>query len=451
MTRCADRPKSRLDIRDCLGDPRRYEREIERLHQKHLFTKTLYELRQDDVALARLIQRRRKVAKLLARAVSRGEYELEPGEVREIEVDGKVRAVVSYSLTDTIVRGAVSTVIEEALAPQLSDRLYSYRPGVSWLEPSADLAAYIRAHRRERSDPRARGLYVLRRDVDSYTDTIPVDPGSRVWRMVRDVLQGAGSEAIRSEHWRFVEQTIRPELRELGGGLGCRIRGVPTGQPVSCVLFNLYLNELDHALAGVPGGFYARYSDDILFAHPDAETALMAAETIERRIADLRLNIKPEKASNLYVTAAGRPSTEWDQTLPTSSVPFVGTSILATGTVALNRKKLRRALREIERRARRTALATRGSNRDTRGRAVCSVVNSSIVPRPGPLQQASAPLLARAVTDRGQLAQIDYLLARMVVKAVTGDGGVRAFRNVPYRTVRETWGLVSLEHARNCV
>src|SRR5215468_4505422 len=111
--------RSRQDFHARLGDPRRYEREIERLHQKHLFTTTLYELRQDDVALARLIQRRRKVGKLLARAVSRGEYRLEPGEVREIEVDGKVRAVVSYSLTDTIVRGAVSTVIEEALAPQL--------------------------------------------------------------------------------------------------------------------------------------------------------------------------------------------------------------------------------------------------------------------------------------------------------------------------------------------
>jgi Reverse transcriptase (RNA-dependent DNA polymerase) len=443
--------RSKRDFHARLGDPRRYEREIERLHQKHLFSAALFELRQDDVALARLIQRRGKVGKLLARAVSRGEYEPEPGEVREIEADGKVRAVVSYTLTDTIVRGAVSTLLEEAIAPLLSDRLYSYRPGVSWLEPSAGLAAFIRTHRRERPDPRTRGLYVLRRDVDSYTDTIPVDPGSPVWKMLRDVLERAGAGAtIPGPHWRLVEQTIRPELRELGGGFGCRIRGVPTGQPVSCVLFNLYLNELDHVLAGVSGGFYARYSDDILFAHPDAETARRAAETIETRVSDLRLRIKPEKASNLYLTAAGRPSTEWEETKPTSSVPFVGTSVFAAGTVALNRKKLRRVLREIERRALRTAHAARGSSRDSLGRAVCSVVNDSVAPRPSPLQQASAPLLARAVTDRSQLAQIDYRLARLVVKAVTGDGGVRAFRRVPYRTVREEWGLVSLEHARNC-
>jgi hypothetical protein len=441
--------KSRLDLHACLGDPRRYEREIERLHAKHLFTSTLYDFRQDDVALARLIQRRSKVAKLLARAVSRGEYELEPGEVREIEVEGKVRLVVSYNLTDSIVTATVSGVIEEAAAPRLSARLYSYRAGVSWLQPSADLAAYLRAHRRVRSDPRTRGVYVLRRDVDSYTDMIPVDPASRVWQMVREALEAAGARDVDEHDWRLVEQTIRPELRELEGGLVCRIRGVPTGQVVSCVLFNLYLSELDHALTAIPGGFYARYSDDILFAHPDAETAKQAAATIDAHVAALRLQIKPEKASNLYLTAAGRRSAEWEETKPASSVPFVGTSVFAAGTVALNRKKLRRALRDVERRARRTADAMRGAERLAAGRAVCSVVNDMIAPRPSPLQQASATLLGRTVTDRSQLAQIDYWLARMVVKAVTGDGGVRAFRRVPYRTVREEWGLTSLEHARN--
>lgn len=437
------------DLHACVRDPRRYEREIDRLHSKHLFTRTLYELRQENVSLARLIQKRSKVAKLLARSVGRGEYRLEPGQVREIEVDGKVRTVVAYGLTDTIVTGVVSTAIEDAVTPLLSDRLYSYRPGVSWLTPSADLALHIRAHRRQRLDPRSRGLYVLRRDVDSYTDSIPVAPGSRVWQMVRDALRAAGTRSIADQDWRLVEQTIRPELYELAGGHAVRIRGVPTGQPISCILFNLYLNELDHALAAVPGGFYARYSDDILFAHPDAETAREAAATIDAHVAALGLCIKHEKASNLYLTAAGRPSSEWEDTKGTSSIPFVGTAVSATGTVALNRKKLRRVLRELEQRAVRAAAAVRGSDGATAGRAVCSVVNQALNSAPSPFQQASTSLLRRAVTDRSQLAQIDYWLARMVVKAVTGDGGVKAFRRVPYRTVREEWGLVSLQHARN--
>ena len=437
------------DLRACLGDPRRYEWELEQLHRKHLFTATVYELRQDDVTLARMIQRRSQVAKLLARAVAGGEYQFEPGQVREIEVDGKVRAVVAYRLTDLIVTSVVSTLIEQAMTPMLSDRLYSYRPGVSWLTPSANLAAYIRAHRRARPDPRSRGLYVLRRDIDSYTDSIPVAPDSPVWQLVRDALAAAGTPSTTEEDWRCVVQTIRPELRELGGGYAHRIRGVPTGQPISCILFNLYLNALDHELAAVADGFYARYSDDILFAHPDAETAKEAAATIEAHAGALRLRTKDEKAADLYLTPAGRPSPEWPETRGTSAIPFVGTAVSATGTVALNRKKLRRVLRELERRAFRSAAAVRGADQATTGRAVCSVLNQALAPAPSAFQQASTSLLRGAVTDRSQLAQVDYWLARTVVRAVTGDGGVRAFRRVPYRRVREEWGLVSLEHARN--
>lgn len=437
------------DLHACLCDPRRYEREIDRLHRKHLFSKTLYELQQEDVTLARMIQRRSQVAKLLARAVARDEYRLEPGQVREIEVDGKVRAVVAYRLTDTIVTAVVSTVIEEAMTPLLSDRLYSYRPGVSWLTPSAELAAYIRSHRQQRVEPLSRGLYVLRRDVESYTDSIPVAPDSRVWEMVRGALDAAGIESTAERDWKLVEQTIRPEIRELGGGYVVRVRGVPTGQPISCILFNLYLNQLDHALAAVQGGFYARYSDDILFAHPDAETAKAAAATIDAHVGALGLQTKDDKAANLYLTAAGRASTEWQETNGTSSVPFVGTAVSATGTVALNRKKLRRVLREVERRAIRSAAAARTLDESTAGRAVCSVVNRALAPAPSPFQQASTSLLRGAVTDRSQLAQVDYWLARTVVKAVTGDGSVKAFRRVPYRRIRDEWGLVSLMHARN--
>jgi Reverse transcriptase (RNA-dependent DNA polymerase) len=437
------------DLHACLADPRRYEREIERLHQKHLFSGRLYELEQEGVSLARLIQRRSKAAKVLARSVGRGEYRLQPGVVREIEVERKVRVVVAYNLTDTIVTSAVSTLIEEATTPLLSDSLYSYRPGVSWLDPSANFAAYVRAHRRSRPDPRTRGLYVLRRDVDSYTDSIPVAPSSRVWQMVREGLEAAGKTPVDDEAWLLVEQTIRPELHELGGGLAMRIRGVPTGQPISCVLFNLYLNGLDHALTAIPGGFYARYSDDLLFAHPDADTATHAAATIDALVRELDLTIKDEKAENLYLTGAGRSSDAWEETRGTTSVQFVGTTVSGSGTVALNRKKLRRVLRELERRALRSAASVRRANGSDAGRAVCSVINQALEETPGPVQQASASLIRRAVTDRNQLAQIDYWLARMAVKAVTGDGGVRAFRRVPYRKVREEWGLVSLQHARN--
>ena len=63
-----------VDLRSELADPRRFERQIDRLHQRHLFTSQLYELQQEDVSLASVALNRSRVAKLLARTAARGEY-----------------------------------------------------------------------------------------------------------------------------------------------------------------------------------------------------------------------------------------------------------------------------------------------------------------------------------------------------------------------------------------
>jgi len=150
-----------VNVRACLADPHRYERQIDRLHERYLFTRQLYELRADDVSLASVVVNRRRFAKLLARTVERGEYELQPARIREIRVDGKIRKVFAYTLTDLIVHGVVSGVVEEAAGPHLSPNLYSYRKGVSWWAAIGDFAGYVRAHRRSRPDPRGRGLQAV--------------------------------------------------------------------------------------------------------------------------------------------------------------------------------------------------------------------------------------------------------------------------------------------------
>jgi hypothetical protein len=53
------------------------------------------------------------------------------------------------------------------------------------------------------------------------------------------------------------------------------------------------------------------------------------------------------------------------------------------------------------------------------------------------------------VTDRHQLEQLDYWIARLVLETVTGRRDARAFREVPYAKLRHDWGLISLVAARN--
>ena len=54
-------------------------------------------------------------------------------------------------------------------------------------------------------------------------------------------------------------------------------------------------------------------------------------------------------------------------------------------------------------------------------------------------------------TDREQLKEMDYHLALYLAQQLTGCQGVRAFRQVSYKTIRQDWGLHSLCQLRNQV
>jgi hypothetical protein len=441
------RASTRSDSRSRPWTPRRIARQIERLHAHFLLTSQLYDLEQSGVSLAGLVMQKRDFARVLSRTLMRGEYAFEPALVRRITVDDKERTVFSLRLTDLVVHGVVTDLLEEAIAPTLSPRLYSYRRGRSSWTAIGDFSRYVRAHRRERPDPRQRGIHVIRRDVKSYTDSIPVGDGSAIWTMLRNLL--SGRFVIEECDWRVVVETVRPEAYETQGGFFMLSRGVPTGLPVACPLFNLYLRPLDEALHAVPGAFYARYSDDILFAHPSASVAQWAASTIDEVLRGLGLSDSVEKQRNLYLTSAGRRSPEWPGARPAMEIPLLGCRVASTGTVSLSRKKVRRFLHEVEQRAARTAAACAGAGIDAAGRTLCMVTNRALMRRADPFRVQTSDLLRRAVTDRTQLKQIDYWIARTIARLLTANQGARAFRTVPYRRMRREWNLRSLVDARN--
>ena len=439
-----------MNLHAALVDPRRYRGRIQRLHERHLYTSQSQTLKQEGVSLASLAFHQAKVARLLARAIARDEYRVGSARARTIVVEGKARVVFSYALTDLVVHGVVADALAEAIEPELSPRLYSYRKGVSWWRGVSRFAAYVRAHRRSRPDPRTRGLYVLRRDVEAYTDSIPVGPTSPLWPMLRRALDRSGAGAgLGPTDWRLIERIVRAEAVAEDGASFTRYRGVPTGQPISCVLFNFYLAGFDREFDAIPDGFYARYCDDILFAHPDPEVVRDVDDRMRAGLARLALTMKEQKSRSLYLTGAGRASALAPEFRGTTAVSFLGCLVTGTGTVALGRAKRRRLLTDLGDRVARTATVLRGAERHTLGRAVCAVINRTLESRPSPSQQASAVLLRRAVTDRPHLRQLDYMIARIVLRAVVGESSASAFRRLPYRVIRRNWRLISLLHARN--
>ena len=438
-----------MKIAKLLRDPSRYEAQIHRLHEKYLAGNRLYKPGADGVAFASISFDSRKFARMLARTVAAGRYRAQPARTRVVMINNKGRKLYEFHLNDVIVHAVVATALNEAMMPLLSPRLYSYRKGVCWSDALADFSAYVRRHRKACALPQERGLYVVRRDVTKYTDSIPVGAHSSLWPVLREALGIDGPLPRRQrKFWELAENVIRPEIVSEEGLLYSNITGVPTGSPISTTLFNLYLTAMDRALSAIPGAFYARYSDDFLFAHPDAEVVREADRIIDHYLDSQGLCSHKTKDDDLFFNGAGRGSAAWPEARGTTTVSFLGCRVSFEGTVSLEGRKVKQLYGDVSRRARRTKEAVGAVRPEDAGPIVCAAINDSLNPR-SPCHQQSSLALRSVVTDRGQLRDIDYNIARIVAQTLSGVHGVRAFRTIGYRTLRQRWGLNSLLHLRN--
>ena len=434
-----------MNVVEKLGDAARYERELERMHLRYAGTRRLYELVHDGASLADLVHDKRKVARLIARAVREGSYAMTPA-VRYRAILDRERELCRFALCDFVVHAVVAEVLDEAIAARLSPRLYSFRRGRSNWQALRDFARFVRAHRRALRDPRARGLYVLRADVRRFCESMPLAGGSPLWPLLRQVLALDGGRGAAA--WALVESVVRPTLLDGDAAPSVPIVGMPFGSPVTNVVLNLYLGEIDAALDRVPGAFYARFGDDLIFAHVAPDEVRRAEAAVQERVAARGLSMSAHKLKRLYFNGAARPSAAWPEAEGTARVTLLGAEVRFDGTLALPGDKWRALVRDVRARIAGAAALTRGAPRDDRAAALCAVANEALA-EGSPMALPHADLMMHVVTSREQLAELDRHVALAVAEALTGRRGPRAFRDVSWAELRERHGLESLVARRN--
>lgn len=425
---------------DAVTDRQRIHRQLDRLAARAR-GRRLDALVQDGVRFTQVLDDRERVVSLLSRALGDASYRPGAARMGRAVLGGKLRDVARVGVLDLVAHAVVADVLVEAIEPGLSPCLWSYRSGRSSWQALRAILRYVRTHRRQRPDPRSRGLYVLRSDVRSYTDEIPVDDDAPVWRELDSAL---GLDARASA---MVRALVRPSLIGEDGRIAPSTRGVLFGLPTTTAIANLYLAPLDTALGRLEG-VYARFGDDVLFASEDPARVREARMILDDVLGERGLAPNAKKLRVLFWNGAARPSPEWGDALPAESVAFLGAALRFDGTIALRREKWASLLHDIRQRIRHTGrLATEG---DTLARAklLCGVVNDAFDVR-SELAVDYAQLVSDLVSDRAQLRQLDHLLALWIAEELTGQRGARAFREVPPRYLRRTAGLASRVVARN--
>jgi hypothetical protein len=430
-----------------LFDRASFDAELAKLHARWLSRGRLERLASRGLSLGDVGPSAPELTAVLTRTLARGEFRFEPLERVVAAVDGKQRVLFVPGLVDALVLGVLAEILAALITPVLSPHVYSYQRGRSPWDAVRDISKYLARHR-ALTPLRSRGLYGVKRDVSQYGESIRTEPGAPLWEQLEAVLAPHRSARGAELFERLLREAIRPEVRDATGVVRRLELGTPTGSPIQPALNNLHLTELDRALVQIPGGFYARFGDDFVFLHPEPVEAERASELIDQECARLGLGIRAAKRQDFYFTGPGRPSGEAPQFKPVRHFEYVGARIDFLGRIGMKRAKAQAFLRRMRQRVGQAKrLLGPEAPPEALEQLLVEVARRALAPH-HVLADPAAQLLRYVVDDREQLKQLDYLLALLLAEVMSGRRGARAFRDCPWKRLRQR-GLLSLVQARN--
>jgi len=202
-----------------------------------------------------------------------------PREVRAVDIakpQGGVRTLGVPTVVDRLIQQALLQVLQPIFEPGFSESSYGFRPGRSAWQAVQAARDHVRS---------GRG-WVVDIDLAKFFDRVNHD------LLMARVARQVGDRRVLGLIRRFLEAGL---MRD--GLVQPRREGTPQGGPLSPLLSNIMLNDLDRELER-RGHAFARYADDANVYLGSRTAAEHAFEAIERYLEDqLKLQINRDKSA----------------------------------------------------------------------------------------------------------------------------------------------------------
>jgi RNA-directed DNA polymerase len=266
----------------------------------------------DGMSITELKERLRKNYQNIREEVLAGEYK--PQAVKMVEIpkpNGGKRKLGIPTVTDRLIQQAIHQVMSERYEVIFSDHSYGFRPkrnAHQALQRAGELVSSGKS-------------YVVDLDLEKFFDEVNHD--RLMWLLSTRIGDKRLLQLIRN----YLQAGIMQE-----GLVSQRIKGTPQGSPLSPLLSNVVLDELDKECER-RGLHYVRYADDIKIFCGSKLSAQRVKQKITRYITKklrLKVNEQKSKISRSY------------------ALNFLGHSIMLDGRLGLSKQSENRLKQKVK-------------------------------------------------------------------------------------------------------
>lgn len=248
-----------------------------------------------------------------------------PQPVRGVKIrkpKGGYRQLGIPTVTDRLVQQAIAQVLQKIYEPGFSDGSYGFRPGRNAHQALQRAATFVSEGKTN----------VIDMDLEKFFDQ--VNHQRLLWLLGTRI----GDKRI----LRLISRILKSGIMQ-GGLTEQRIKGTPQGSPLSPLLSNIVLDELDKELTR-RGLSFVRYADDLQIFAGSLTSAKRIMESVTKHIENkLKLKVNRDKS------AIRKPT----------QTNFLGHCIYYNGLVGLSKdseQRLKDKLRKITKRNRGVSL-----------------------------------------------------------------------------------------------